>query len=506
MKNTTISVTPELQKVLDACTNLPSLPAVALKIIAASKDPDISVDEILSIISMDAAISAKMLKLANSPLYSQTQSINNLHDALMLLGNNAALTVALCFSLPTSLDKNVIYANYWRRSILSASISRILGKRLGVTKLEDLFLASLLQDIGILVIQSMDVPPYLNEKDKIFDHADCIRCEKEVLGTEHPVIGAWLLQSWGLPDFIIKSVMHSHSLNTGEPSSSKAEANFHYCLSLSGDIADIWLHDPAELLNLIISVDRNILGMNESELNQLILEIDGLLPDISLMFEVSLVEEQDRRRVVDTARELLIERSISSAKANDDAHYQIQNMSKKVEKIEKENQLDSLTKVYNRQYFHERIKAEYDKTNLSAEPFSISFIDIDDFKLINDRYGHLVGDNILKLTADFFRKNTREIDIVSRFGGDEFLLMLGNSSNENSMMLLERLVKNFNSEIFFDVNDERLAVSLSAGVATYSGQSYFHNINGVLQAADEALYEAKKKGKNRVASFYVPGS
>ena len=85
MANTRSSVTPELKKILDSCTNLPSLPAIALKIIDASKDPDIELEQIQSIISMDPALSAKILKLANSPFYSKNSSVNNLYDALMLL-------------------------------------------------------------------------------------------------------------------------------------------------------------------------------------------------------------------------------------------------------------------------------------------------------------------------------------------------------------------------------------------------------------------------------------
>ena len=155
-------LTPELENALDSCTNLPSLPAVALKIIDAGKDPDVTLHQISAIISSDPAIqrssdpaiAAKLLKIANSPLYSQRRSLNNLREALTLLGFNASLTIALSFSLLQSFGStnNVNHENYWRRSILAASIARILGSRLRVAKLEDLFLASLLQDIGILVI------------------------------------------------------------------------------------------------------------------------------------------------------------------------------------------------------------------------------------------------------------------------------------------------------------------------------------------------------------------
>jgi HD-like signal output (HDOD) protein len=92
-------ISPEVEDRLNSCTNLPSLPAVALRIIDASKDPDITLHEVSSIISRDPAIAAKLLKIANSPLYSQRRSLNNLREALTLLGVNASLTIALSFSL-----------------------------------------------------------------------------------------------------------------------------------------------------------------------------------------------------------------------------------------------------------------------------------------------------------------------------------------------------------------------------------------------------------------------
>ena len=153
LENLELSIPVELERELNACTNLPTLPAVALKIIEVSKDPDISLHEVSAIISSDPAIAAKLLKVANSSLYSQRRSLSNLREALTLLGFNASLTIALSFSLLLSLVGEKKNEDYWKRSIISASIAKMLGMKLRVIKLEDLFLASLLQDIGVLVLQ-----------------------------------------------------------------------------------------------------------------------------------------------------------------------------------------------------------------------------------------------------------------------------------------------------------------------------------------------------------------
>ena len=344
-------ITPELGHALDSCTNLPSLPAVALKIIDASKDPDITLHEVSSIISSDPAISAKLLKIANSPLYSQRRSLNNLREALTLLGFNASLTIALSFSLLESLSsKNKAnHENYWKRSILAASIARMLGSRLKVSRLEDLFLASLLQDIGILVIQCIKQSPYLAEQNADLKHLDRIKLEKEMLNADHSLIGAWLLDSWKLPDYLTKSVLFSHSLNMTDSEQTKEDRYFHYCVNLSGTLADVWLDEsPGELLLSVLEVAKQVLEVDNDEFNELIVEIDNSPPEIAEMFEMSLVGEREREQVVHEARELLLERSISSIKQSEDDRRHIDNITNRIENIEKSSRLDHLTKVYNR--------------------------------------------------------------------------------------------------------------------------------------------------------------
>lgn len=494
-------ISPELEKLLTSCTNLPSLPAVALKIIDASKDPDISLHEVSAIISSDPAISAKLLKIANSPLYSQRRKLNNIREALTLLGFNAALTISLSFSLLQSLGNNKNHESFWKRSIISASIARILGSKLGVTKLEDLFLTSLLQDIGILVIECLDDSPY-PEGPHDLQHVERISLELEGLGLEHSLIGAWLLKHWNLPSYLINSVIYSHSLNTGLSNQSEEDISFHYCLNLSGSLADVWLDENGgDLLVSIVEVTKQVLSVDDEEFNEIIIEIDGSLPAISDIFEILLVEDKDREHVLHEARELLLERSIHAIKKSEDDRRYIESITDRVEKIEKESRLDHLTNAYNRQHIETLLEIEYEESNINKWPLSIAFIDIDNFKSVNDTYGHLVGDEVLKSISNFFSKNIRETDVLARYGGDEFLLMLPGSTSDIAKFLLERLLSLMNNEVNLNIKDESVAVSVSIGLATHTGMTGFDKLKDVLAAADEALYKSKKQGKNCLSIY-----
>ena len=115
-----ISIPPDIEDFLSSCTALPSLPAVVINIIEASKDPDISLSDVAEILQVDPALSAKLLKIANSPLYAGRRNITNLLDALTLLGLNASLMISLSFSLVSSLssssDTGLNYDDFWKQS------------------------------------------------------------------------------------------------------------------------------------------------------------------------------------------------------------------------------------------------------------------------------------------------------------------------------------------------------------------------------------------------------
>lgn len=497
---------PELEKQLKDCVSLPTLPGVAIKIIELSKDPDTSLSDVASIISSDPAISAKLLKLANSPIYSQRRAVTNLREALTILGFNAALTIALSFSLYQSLNTSNANArislNYWRRSILSATIARLLGVRLGIVKLEELFLTGLLQDIGILVLDSLNDSAYAIEGEVSLKHSERVELEKKLLGTEHSVIGAWLLQSWKLPKTLINAVMYSHSANEDIAEYSDMDRNFYYCLNFSGVIADIWIDEtPGESMQSIMEAVKMFLGLDKVQFNDLLTDINEALPELSKIFEINLASEEERAQVLDDAREILLLRSVHFIKQSEADQYDIENISKQVKKVEKINQLDHLTEVYNRRHFEQLLEVEYENSNVNQWPLSLALIDIDDFKTVNDTCGHLAGDEVLKLIATFFSTNIRQTDIIARYGGDEFILMLPGSTSDIARALLTRLLKLFNKESEIQVKDKKLVTTLSIGLATHIDKNDFNNLKDFIEAADKALYQAKNSGKNRLAIF-----
>jgi len=497
-----IELPADIKEAIARCPALPSLPAVVMQVIEASKDPDIGLAEVSDIIRADPALSAKLLKIANSPLYSLRRTIHNLREALTLLGLNASLTIALSFTLVKSLKDEQENDNdlYWRRSLLSATVARHMGFKLGLSNLEDLFLTSLLQDIGVMVLECTNNNFYDSENDNVFTHNQKIEHENKVLSVDHALVGAWLLQSWHLPVKLYEAVLHSHQARIHRADASESEL-FQQCINIAGNIADIWLNDnQSELLRESLVPIEMILDISDDEFAEFIDDINTMMPDVSNMFELTISDTKTRERVLDEARELLLERNLQHIKQSEHDRRQLEAMEEKTKDLEEVARRDPLTGLYNRKYFEHLLEEEFENANLNRWPLSLAFIDLDDFKNINDSHGHLVGDKVIKNISNFFSEHIRQTDVLARYGGDEFILMLPGSTSEVAMNMLNRLLKDLR-QFTIQSDDSLIQQTVSIGLASHMDSHDFNSITKFLNAADEALYKVKETGRDNIASF-----
>jgi len=155
---------------------------------------------------------------------------------------------------------------------------------------------------------------------------------------------------------------------------------------------------------------------------------------------------------------------------------------------------DPLTGIFNRRHFFELASREFERARRFSRPLTLVMCDIDHFKLVNDTYGHLIGDQVLHMVAERFKRHLREVDLLGRYGGEEFVALLTEVDCGRGQDVGERLRGAIEAPAFH-VEDQAVSVSISVGVADITDCP---NLEILLDRADQALYEAKQSGRNRV--------
>jgi len=312
-------VNPEIEAHLRKTVNFPSPPGVATHIIELAQDPDIEMGKVAKALSMDSALATKILRIANSALYAQRRKSDNLRQALVVLGLNATLTLALSFSLVKSLragkSNGLSYGLYWRRALLAATAARALGDAMHQSLAEEIFLAALLQDVGMLALDKALPDLYSQGEALQRDHGALAGHERKRLQVDHAFVGAWLMAQWNLPDRLHQAIKLSHRLDLGF--SSDPAQIFDRCVALSGPVADLFLLDPEQrqFAETALCAER-ALGLDRMAFGQVLGTIGAMIPETEAIFEADLLAKQHPELILEQARDVLMLRSRSYSAGN----------------------------------------------------------------------------------------------------------------------------------------------------------------------------------------------
>jgi diguanylate cyclase (GGDEF)-like protein len=202
---------------------------------------------------------------------------------------------------------------------------------------------------------------------------------------------------------------------------------------------------------------------------------------------------------------LKIIHQVETAKRDAEIHYlktielnrEIEERKNTQASLEKLAAIDPLTGLLNRREFFNQGEREFDKAQTSGQPLTAILLDLDNFKQINDSYGHAIGDQVLIQMAKIIREYLRQSEIIGRYGGDEFMILLPNSASAQGQRISERLQEKI-VELKIDIPEDDLVVTLSLGIADLK-ETKSATLEMLLECADQALYTAKRAGRNQIA-------
>ncbi len=492
------AVAPRVEGLLKGCSELPTLPAVAVQLLAECRKEDTDLGRICDLLARDPALAAKVVGVANSALYRRGAPATTVRRAALALGPNAVTAIALSFSLAAQrpASSTFDFASYWRRALLSAVAARPLAKWAHVDA-EEAMLAGLLQDIGVLALHTA-VPEY---KDILAesqgDHLRLERLERERLNTSHTDVGGWLAKRLQLPETLAHAISSSHVPDLEDPATGLLDR----CVAVSGYVSEIWTRPGiAGVTHTAAQAASAWLGMDLDAFQTVLVEVAAAATDFAKLFDVALPDDKAMQEVLRGARDTLLHVSLRVTQQASRSEADLRKVKEEKKSLEKAFCRDALTGVSTRATIDVSLVRAFDNAFRFDRPLSLLFCDIDHFKKVNDTYGHASGDVVLSAVAREIAASVRQLDVVGRYGGEEFLVILPATDEEGGMIVAKRIVARVAALAMADGSGKRIPVTISVGLATHGSRWQAPTIKSLLVAADKALYAAKQGGRNRVVA------
>jgi len=470
---------------------LPSLPAVALRVLELVKQNNQSLGSVAKVISNDPALTAKVLKTVNSSFYGLPHQVSTINHAIVLLGMQTVKTLALGFSLAGSMNSNKSpsfdYVRFWRQSLFSAVAARTLAKLLYIKDPEEAFLIGLLSDIGTLAMHRALGAEY----DQLLeasegDQVELVRLSREKFDLDHAQVGGAMAEHWKFPSAIVESIRQHHNLAEGGclPGSL---VEIVYSGVLCGQVFS------AKRGGMLERAKRELTArfrLSDAKITAIFEEIDAQAKELSDLFEVAIEPSRSYHDIEEEARQALEEITLQS---------QIQTRQVEVQnqKLKTEAATDGLTGLANRHYFDEFIAQAFEEAAWSGQSLSLLFLDLDKFKSINDAHGHQAGDNVLVRTAKIVKAVVSERDLAARYGGEEMAVVLKGKDSSAALVIAQEILRGIQSESI-SFAGKKISVTASIGVATVDSQRCVQSPEELIGAADRAVYAAKEAGRNCV--------
>lgn len=493
-------------------SQLPTLPGVAVRLLELTKDPETELRQVIEVISADPAISAKILKAANSSFFGLASEVRTIERAVPLLGTTVSTSMALSFSLSDdAMTRGPVsdhYLSYWRQSIVQACAGGLLAQRFNAALGGEFFLCGLLLDLGRLAMLKTIARQYTAVLETWrASQRPLVDCETELLGFSHVEIGIKLMENWKLPRLMVQAVQLHHARLA---SLTELRAEPHYqliaAMATAATVGD-YVCTPlkGQSLERLRILTEEHWDMSSAQLEDFLRGVDDRFKQAGSLFKVDMTDLGAPADLILEANEQLAQIALKEHLASTQATVRQHSAEAEMRVLESKNVAlqqqalhDPLTGLYNRHFFDEMLDKEFCQAVRTASPVGVLFADVDHFKRLNDSYGHQAGDEVLKRIARLFTETARDSDVIARFGGEEFVVLVAQSTEKG----LERLANRIRERVAndeFEFQGMRVQVTVSLGAATMiPGREPDRTSKDLLAAADACLYESKQSGRNRV--------
>lgn len=493
-----------LAGVLGANRALPSLPTAVMQIITLADAPDANLQEFTAAIERDPALTLRILGLANSVFHGYDSPAETCQEAVTRLGVDATLSVALGFGLAhhqRSDHQGLDLVHFWQRALISALVSHALATTLATPSPGRAFTLGLLQDIGMLALDACLPRGYAALLSSADSHAALSTAEHKAWSCDHALVGAWLAQHWRLPERLVSGIADSH-LPLDQVTLEQR------CINASGRLAEAWLGcaapqhtcDEALLLDDFQHIGA-ALDIDPDALLELLCDLQRRLPTIAELMHISCPPGFDATRVLLDAKQRLHAHHLKLSQQLLDQHQEIERLRQRQADLDQRIRHDPLTGLYNRAYLETLLEQHFREALGQGLALSLVFIDLDYFKQLNDTHGHRLGDEVLKGFAGLLRQQLGHQVLGGRYGGEEFLLFFPGGESADARRHAETLQQRMATcAMATSADQQEIRISASMGIVSLADGD-FANAGDLIQAADQAMYVAKRDGRGRIVHY-----
>ncbi|MEZ6116621.1 MAG: GGDEF domain-containing protein [Pirellulaceae bacterium] len=496
-ESTLTKPSPLLAEILRS-KHLPSLPAVALQVVKLCRNEEVRVTDLAEIVSLEPALSAKLLHLANSARYSRGHKITTVPRACTVLGLKALKIMSLSFSLAESMHSkrrltDFDYQTYWERSICTAVAGRNFARYTNQGDQEEAFFCGLVSRIGQLAMANAIPSEYGDVLVATRGAIPEAEQELAILGCCHNDVARELLHSWELPESLVNGVANWSAARDNH------ECDILSKIVLVADRISSLLceySDSGKTVD-VFDIAYDLFGLSHGEIADFIVSLQDEVKTLAELLNVDQRDVRSYQDIVNEARNQIVEISLETNLDLESSKRAKSELEGEKQRWQEAAQTDALTGIPNRREFDRRVQAIIDascRTGISRE-IAVVLIDVDHFKKLNDTHGHLAGDEALKQVAKCLAKTVRQTDFVGRIGGEEFAALLTNISFRNLSIATER-IRRAVENLKIEYKGQSLKVTVSLGAVRTAKLNKGMDITTLMEEADKLLYLAKDSGRN----------
>jgi len=493
-----------------SCKSLPTLPHVAMRIMEVALSDDTSLRDLSEVVALDPALSAKVLATVNSAFYGFQSEVTTLQHAISILGMKAVrnLSLGLLIVQEFSQRGNTLAAlasrQLWKRALSAAVIAKMIGQDAAPRQTDEAFLISLLQDIGMLAIMATAAEQYRTVLGKDLPHGpELCEAERAAFGTDHMEAGRILAAKWNFPE-IYQNCIGSHHGEVGDVRADTPDDFIDQLVRFSAEAACLLTsaRDPMETLQLK-DVAEKVFSVSGDQFDKVLGQAHAHAVALGGIFNVPMSGLRKYTDLLQQATQKLSELGLTYEEALAQAREEKSQAQKLIQELKESNRKlkemavrDGLTNLFNKRSFLEAIDLLVKRAVRYKRSLSLLMIDIDRFKRVNDKYGHQIGDEVLKSVASTIQQVARETDIAARYGGEEFAVILDGAGTNEARLIAERMRLTIDCVRFAAGRDE-LHITVSVGATAFDPGEAIVSPELMIGCADKALYQAKRQGRNR---------